>query len=135
MTQTDFKFGVEDASYQAAGQEAGIRKLVDAFYDEMETLPEAKVIRDMHPKDLTVSRDKLARFLCGWLGGPKLFQQKYGTVKIPVAHRHLAIGPAERDTWLLCMDNALQGQAYSESFKSYLLEQLYVPAEGSRNQD
>jgi hemoglobin len=39
----------------------------------MNELPEAGVIRKMHPDNLEVSVDKLARFLCGWLGGPKLY--------------------------------------------------------------
>lgn len=134
-SETPPQYGIKDASYKAAGEEQGIRRLVADFYDEMDSLPEAKLIREMHPTNLDESKDKLARFLCGWLGGPKLFQEKYGKIRIPLAHRHLAIGPAERDTWLLCMQNALKKQAYKESFKAYLLEQLYVPAEGSRNKD
>lgn len=35
--------------YQAAGRVEGITKLVDEFYLNMDTLPEAKIIRDMHP--------------------------------------------------------------------------------------
>lgn len=41
------QYGVGDASYQAAGGEVGIRKLVDDFYDAMERLPEAQKIRKM----------------------------------------------------------------------------------------
>jgi hemoglobin len=67
------QYGVGDASYQAAGGEVGIRKLVDDFYDVMEQRPEAQKIRKMHPADLTVSRDKLTLFLCGWLGGPRSY--------------------------------------------------------------
>lgn len=128
-------FGQGDASFQAAGGVEGIRKLVDAFYDAMCELPQAEKIRNMHPQDLEESRDKLARFLTGWLGGPKLFSEKYGSIRIPVAHRHLDIGPAERDAWLLCMQVAADQQPYSDDFKHYLLEQLYVPAERSRNRD
>ncbi|HRY16052.1 MAG TPA: globin, partial [Candidatus Competibacteraceae bacterium] len=80
------QYGVGDASYQAAGGETGIRKLVDAFYDAMERLPEAEKIRKMHPADLTVSRDKLTLFLCGWLNGPALYSKKYGPIRIPQAH-------------------------------------------------
>ncbi len=129
------QYGVEDTSYRAAGREAGIRKLVDDFYDAMEQLPEAARIRAMHPADLTISRDKLARFLCGWLGGPKLFAEKYGPIRIPQVHSHLEIGPDERDAWLLCMQEALKTQPYAEEFKKYLMEQLYVPAERSRNRE
>jgi hemoglobin len=126
-------FGQGDASYLAAGEAAGIRRLVDDFYRAMEHLPEAKHIREMHPKDLTDSRDKLARFLCGWLGGPKLYQEKYGAIRIPLAHHHLDIGVAERDAWLLCMEVVLKAQPYDLSFKTYLIEQLFVPANRSRN--
>ncbi|MBI5671876.1 MAG: hypothetical protein HZC50_01095 [Nitrospirae bacterium] len=69
--------------YQAAGELAGITRLVDEFYVNMDTLPEAKTIRNMHPEDLTESRKKLTYFLSGWLGGPRLFQQHYGPISIP----------------------------------------------------
>jgi hemoglobin len=129
------QYGVEDASYRAAGGEAGIRKLVDNFYDAMERLPEAAKIRTMHPEDLTASRDKLTRFLCGWLGGPKLYAEKYGSINIPQAHGRFEIGCKERDAWLACMEEALKNQPYALEFKKYLLEQLYVPAERSRNRE
>ncbi|MCB1768308.1 MAG: group II truncated hemoglobin [Candidatus Competibacteraceae bacterium] len=129
------QYGVGDASYQAAGGETGIRKLVDAFYDAMERLPEAEKIRKMHPADLTVSRDKLTLFLCGWLNGPALYSKKYGPIRIPQVHSHLEIGPRERDAWLQCMQEALKTQPYPATFKKYLLEQLYVPAERSRNRE
>ncbi len=121
-------YGVGDASYQAAGQFEGLERLVDRFYDYMETLPEAQRILRMHPKDLQVSRHKLTCFLSGWLGGPKLYSQHYGSIAIPRAHQHLPVGDAERDAWMLCMQKALAEQPYDEAFKTYLLEQLAVPA-------
>jgi hemoglobin len=128
-------YGEEDNSFQAAGGFDGIKQLVDTFYDAMETLPQARIIREMHSPDLDESRDKLTRFLTGWLGGPKLFSEKYGPIRIPVAHRHLNIGPAERDAWLACMQIAVDAQTYPQPFRDYLMTQLYVPAERSRNQD
>ncbi len=125
-------YGTEDASYQAAGKLAGITKLVNDFYDYMEVLEEASTIRAMHPNDLTVSRDKLICFLSGWLGGPRLYAPKYGQISIPQVHRHLTIDSPERDAWLLCMKKAAADQPYEESFKKYLLEQLFVPAERVR---
>ncbi|MDQ5911578.1 MAG: hemoglobin [Pseudomonadota bacterium] len=127
------QYGVGDASYQAAGGEVGIRKLVNDFYDVMEHRPEAQKIRRMHSADLTVSRDKLTLFLCGWLGGQQSYSQKYGPIRIPQVHSHLEIGSRERDAWLQCMQEALKTQPYPADFKEYLLEQLYVPAERSRN--
>jgi hemoglobin len=128
-------YGEGDNSFNSAGGEAGIRKLVDDFYDAMSSLPEARKIRDMHPDDLEISRDKLARFLCGWLGGPKLFREKYGPIQIPKAHSHLDIGPSERDAWLRCMEVALEKQPFHKDFKAYLLKELFTPANRSMNRD
>jgi hemoglobin len=126
------QYGTADGSYKAAGELAGVTKLVNDFYDYMEVLVEAKKIRAMHPDDLTVSRDKLICFLSGWLGGPRLYAPKYGQISIPQVHRHLTIDSPERDAWLLCMKKAAEDQPYEESFKKYLLEQLFVPAERVR---
>ena len=127
------EYGVDDESFIAAGKVEGIRQLVEDFYQQMDTQPNAKVIRAMHQDDLSESADKLALFLCGWLGGPKLFSDKYGPIRIPKAHSHLNIGYAERDAWLYCMEQAISKQPYEQSFKKYLLQQLAMPAERSRN--
>ena len=126
------KYGKLDASYIAAGRIDGIQNLVHSFYAYMDSLDEAKVIRAMHPADLTVSIDKLSCFLSGWLGGPRLYSEKYGSISIPMIHKHLSVASAERDAWLLCMKHAADDQPYHEAFKRYLLEQLFVPAERIR---
>ncbi len=122
------EYGTLDATFQAAGAEQGVKKLVDDFYDNMQRLVEAKRILSMHPDDLEVSRDKLFRFLCGWMGGPKLYREKYGPISIPAVHAHLSIGTEERDAWLLCMKKAIEQQDYSDDFKEYLFKQLSFPA-------
>ena len=124
-------YGQGDATYCAAGQEAGIRKLVDCFYDIMSTQAAYHRIHSWHP-DVDIARDKLARFLCAWMGGPRRYQEKYGPINIPKAHSHLPITLVERDMWLNCMFEALAQQPYSESLKKYLIEQLTVPAEHIR---
>jgi hemoglobin len=128
-------YGQEDATYQAAGEYDGIKKLVDDFYDIMSELKESQHIRQMHPSDLEVSRDKLTRFLCAWTGGPRLYREKYGPISIPQTHAHLTIGNAERDAWLLCMKQALAKQDYPQDFQEYMITQLAVPAERCRNAD
>ncbi len=130
--EIEARFGTEDASFQAAGGEAGIRALVTRFYELMDTLPEAREIRAMHPADLDASIDRLAAFLCGWLGGPRRYQEKYGPINIPEAHRHLRVDAARRDAWLLCMERAAAEQPYSEAFRAYLMAQLRIPAERIR---
>jgi len=126
------QYGKGDATYQAAGQERGIRRLVDTFYEIMGSNAAYKTIWDMHPHaapdDRAVSRDKLSRFLCAWMGGPRLYKEKYGAISIPGVHAHLPITPIEHDQWLACMNEALERQAYPADLRSYLLTQLGVPA-------
>jgi len=102
------------------------------IYDKMDNMQRAKNIRAMHADDLTETRDKLNCFLSGWMGGPHLFTEKYGSINIPQAHKHLDIGEEERDAWMYCMRNALKHQPCPEELKTYLLEQLSVPAEACR---
>lgn len=131
-TDSDRAYGEGDATHQALGGVDAIRRLVEIFYEEMDTLPEAATIRRLHPSDLGVSIDKLARFLSGWTGGPKLYSEKYGPIKIPVFHQHLPVGEAERDAWLLCMERALDRLDYPDGLRAYLLRELFVPAERIR---
>ena len=132
MSANMSEYGVGDNSYKAAGELAGLTRLVDDFYDNMSAFPEAKVIRDMHPADLTESRTKLVYFLSGWLGGPRIYAATFGGLSIPAAHQHLPIGEAESEAWLHCMQKALEIQPYEEAFKVYLITQLRVPAERIR---
>lgn len=125
-------YGTRDASFRAAGGQEGIFRLVDCFFDRMESDPRFQTIWKMHPDDNEVTRDKLARFLCGWLGGPKLYTEKYGAIGIPRVHAHLAIATPERDQWLTCMSESVAEQDFAEDFKTYLMEQLFVPAEAVR---
>ena len=126
------QYGIGDASFQAAGGQDGIFTLVDNFFDRMGSDERFATIWDLHPDDKDVSRDKLARFLCGWLGGPRLYNEKYGAIGIPRVHAHLAIDTPERDQWLACMTESVAEQPFAPEFKTYLMEQLFVPAEAVR---
>ncbi len=127
--ENNTNYGIADTSYLAAGSETGINILVNRFFERMRTDPRFSTIYNMHPDDIETSIDKLARFLCGWLGGPKRYQEKYDSINIPAVHQHLAIGIAERDQWLICMKESIDEQAYETDFKEYLISQLGIPAE------
>lgn len=121
-------FGNGDTSFQAAGGSNGIRRLVDDFYDIMDAAPEAAVVRQMYPQELSLAREKLAVFLCGWLGGPRQYAERFGPLSIPQFHSRWPIGAAASEAWLSCMAKAIERQGYSAAFADYLLAQLRVPA-------
>ena len=85
-----------------------IDRLVDGFYERMDTLPEAQVIRAMHAPDLRATRIILKRYLTEWMGGPKLYSPEKGHPRLRRRHLQFKIGEAERDAWLLCMRGALE---------------------------
>lgn len=122
------EYGYQDTSFQTMGGEEGVRRLVDAFYDRMQALPEAREVLEMHSSDLTLSRDKLAAFLCGWLGGPKRYRERWGPIRIPSAHARFPIAPRHRDQWLLCMDGAIESMDVPSDFVEYFKREIRVPA-------
>lgn len=119
--------------YNAIGQEDGIRKLVDTFYDFMDTLQEAKGIRLMHPEELSSSRQKLFEFLSGWSGGPQLFMEKHGHPRLRMRHAPFPIGVSERDQWMLCMNKALEICVENQELKELLATKFYEIADFMRN--
>ena len=124
----------EKSPYQILGEE-GIRELTSTFYDVMDTLPAAKSLRAMHAKDLSPMKEKLAEYLTGWMGGPPLYADKYGTVCMTSPHEHYHIGPEERDQWLLCMDKALEQTGASEELSQMLKEPMFRIADAIRNKE
>jgi hemoglobin len=120
--------------YQILGDD-GIHELTHTFYDIMDTLPEAAGLRSMHAKDLSGMKIKLAEYLTGWMGGPPLYSDKYGTVCMTSPHEPYHIGPDERDQWLLCMDKALEQTAASEELVEMLKVPMFRIADAIRNRD
>ncbi len=120
--------------FDAVGGELGVRRLVDRFYDLMDSAPEAANVRALHAASLKQSREKLHFFLTGWLGGPQLYIERYGHPRLRARHLPFAIGSRERDEWLWCMDRALAEHAMPEPLRASLREKLHGLADHMRNQ-
>ncbi|WP_338031711.1 group II truncated hemoglobin [Desulfosediminicola ganghwensis] len=118
--------------FQLVGGVEGVRVLCNRFYDIMEKAPEAQLIRDMHPVDLSETRENLTLFLCGWFGGPSLYAEKFGRANLAEIHLFFDIGYRERDLWLACMQKALQQHPIENNLKKKLLERFRTPAEKIR---
>ena len=119
--------------YELLGSAEGVRRLVDRFYDLMQTRPEAQTIRALHHDDLTTARDKLYKFLSGWLGGPALYTEEYGHPRLRARHLPFAIDEAARDAWMLCMTTALEDFPLDDLARQQLLSALYRTADHMRN--
>lgn len=121
------------SAFEAVGGEAGVRALVDTFYDLMDMVERYQPIRALHPPDLSGSRDKLFWFLCGWLGGPAHYVERFGHPRLRARHLPYAIGIAERDQWMSCMGEALLRRGLPADLIERLKEAFHGTADWMRN--
>jgi len=120
--------------FERIGGLAIVDRLVESFYAKMETLPEARTIRAMHPSDLGPTKQVLKRYLTEWMGGPKLYSVEKGHPRLRQRHLGFAIGEAERDAWLKCMVGALEETIADEDAKQEIYDALAKLANWMRNQ-
>lgn len=111
-----------------------IDRLVESFYQRMDALPQASVIRAMHAEDLSSTKQVLKRYLTEWTGGPKLYSPEKGHPRLRQRHMGFAIGEAERDAWLLCMRGALEETVSDTAARQELYENMAKLADWMRNQ-
>ena len=108
--------------YDRIGGEATIRRLVERFYDLMETTPDGQAARAIHAADLAPSREKLFMYFSGWLGGPPLFTDRYGHPMLRRRHLHAPIATPEIESWLACFR-----QAWAETVDDPPLTEVLMP--------
>ena len=119
--------------YAQLGGHTAVVRLVDAFYAQMDHLPEARHIRAMHPPDLSAVKSVLVRFLCEWLGGPADYSAQRGHPRLRRRHLPFPIGAAERDAWLACMRGALDQLDVDPRLKEQLMQAFFRTADFLRN--
>jgi hemoglobin len=119
--------------FERLGGADGIRRLVDRFYDIMDSAPEARNVRALHAASLKASREKLYLYLTGWTGGPPLYTDKYGHPMLRARHLPFAISSRERDEWLWCMEKSLDEHDMPADLRELLRERLRGLADHMRN--
>ena len=123
----------EPTPFDRVGGEARVRALVDRFYDLMDLEPGYAELRAVHPSTLEGSRDKLFWFLCGWLGGPQHYTDRFGHPMLRARHLPFAIGIRERDQWMHCMQQAMAQVELDPEFAQRLSASFFQTADWMRN--
>lgn len=119
--------------FEQLGGEAAVRALVDRFYDLMDLEPAYAVLRAAHGSTLDDARDKLFWFLCGWLGGPNHYIERFGHPRLRARHLPFSIGQQERDEWLACMFQAMQEREVPAALRERLETSFFQTADWMRN--
>ncbi|MCT9810064.1 group II truncated hemoglobin [Acidovorax sp. Be4] len=124
-----------DTPFEWIGGEAPIQRMVDRFYDLMELEPAYTELRAAHGPELANARQKLFWFLCGWMGGPDYYQERFGHPRLKMRHMPFAIGVRERDQWVACMDQSMRETGVPEVLRERLTKSFMGTADWMRNQN
>ena len=119
--------------YEAVGGMAFFEGLVDRFYEGVASDP---VLLRLYPEqeDLAPARHRLTLFLAQYWGGPSTYNDERGHPRLRMRHAPFAIGPEERDHWLVAMRAAIASMDPPEPVAQALHEYFDMAAESMRNQ-
>ena len=114
---------MEQSLFDAVGGEEFFVKLVDGFYEGIET---DEVLRPMYvDQDLTESRRHLTLFLQQYWGGPSIYQAERGHPRLRMRHMPFVIDDDARDRWIYHMHASLfqieMDEALREQLWTYLV--------------
>ena len=127
-----------DTPFAWIGGEERVKALVERFYDLMDLEPGYQALRAAHGSMLDNARERLFWFLCGWLGGPQYYTERFGHPRLKMRHMPEqtgggSIGIAERDQWLACMDQAMGETGVDPALRARLNTSFFQTADWMRN--
>ena len=119
--------------FEWIGGEDVVRAMTERIYDLMELEPAYTDLRAAHGTDLSNARQRLFWFLCGWLGGPNYYTDRFGHPMLRARHLPFEIGIKERDQWLACMTQAMQETKVPQALRERLEQSFFQTADWMRN--
>ena len=117
--------------YERAGGTPFFERLVARFYAAVANDPQ---LRPLYPEaDLQPAQHRLTLFLIQYWGGPRTYDDERGHPRLRMRHAPFAIGPAERDRWLVHMRQALAESGATPDVAAELDGYMAMAAESMRN--
>ncbi len=120
--------------FETIGGEARVHALVERFYDLMDLEPAYVELRAVHGNVLDDARQKLFWFLCGWLGGPQHYTDRFGHPRLKQRHMPFKVNLQGRDQWLACMNQAMLETGVPNDLRASLNKSFLQTADWMRNQ-
>lgn len=102
--------------YEQLGAE-NLALMVNKFYD---LVVEDKVISHLFTTDMEIVKQKQTMFLTQFLGGPMLYNNKYGHPRMRMRHMPHKITGEGAMAWLNCMNQAIESLEIDEDLKTTL---------------
>jgi hemoglobin len=121
--------------HEMIGGEAALARLVETFYDIIETDPVGAEIHALHLRGFGLSHVRQAQFefLSGFLGGPQYYLERMGHANLRTLHAHLEIGPEHVEAWLTCMRKAIATLGCDADVETTLMSHFTRSAQALRN--
>ena len=117
---------MEQSLFDAVGGEEFFVKLVDGFYEGIES---DEVLRPMYvDQDLTQARRHLTLFLQQYWGGPSTYQAERGHPRLRMRHMPFVIDGDARDRWIYHMHASLSQIEMDEALRDQLWTYLVSAA-------
>lgn len=120
--------------YDLIGSE-GVDDIVTRFYDLMDLEPQYAELRAVHGDTLDYARDRLFKFLSGWLGGPPLYEEAHGHPRLRQRHMPFTVDMQTRNQWIACFAQALSELEIRRDVAEAVLMRLFALGDWMRNQD
>jgi len=119
--------------YDAVGGHATFERLVHRFYQGVAGDPP---LRALYPEeDLGPAEERLLGFIEQYWGGPTTYSDERGHPRLRMRHVPFAIGPAERDRWLVHMRAAIDAVDAPTEVRTRIHEYVTMGAEAMRNRE
>jgi len=117
--------------YERAGGTPFFETLVERFYAGVAADP---ILRPIYPEpDLAGAERRLRMFLIQYWGGPRTYDDERGHPRLRMRHSPFAVGPVERDRWLVHMRAAVADLAPPADVTAELERYFSMAAEAMRN--
>ena len=103
--------------YELAGGDAPFRRLVDIFYERIESDP---LLRPLFPADLGPGKERQFLFITQYFGGPPRYNELRGHPRLRMRHAPFVIGERERQAWAGHMLAAIDEVGFAEPVRGAL---------------
>ncbi len=115
--------------YKQLGEEK-IEELVDRFYDYVD---KDSRMRFLFPEDLTETRLKQKLFQIQFLGGPNLYNERFGHPMLKMRHMPFKVTEEARDAWLDNMSKAMDDVKLPNDIKEHIYKRYEITANAMVN--
>lgn len=124
-------WGYAATPYEELGGEDAVRNLAETFYDVIDE--ESPLLREMLPSNTKNTRQKFFMYMSGWLGGPPLYEEKWGHPRLRMRHLPFPIDDVAAVEWLRCMNLALDRVGVTGDLRVFLESRLAPLADHMKN--